>query len=1144
MGPILSSTIPSSDSISTESSSSPLTEAQARHDYLRDVGSEVVSWLALVGERACYFRTWGEAVRVGGEGYVPSPSSEAVTHEVIESGGSFRVVVCPRSWEIHARDKEDGEVNSYYVGRREEAEAWEGLARSFVSSYNWEVTVHPSQAEVSHQLMWDEGGVRYRSGEGLVPGDGASKGRIEVSGKMEGVLSMREPRGWGRCGAREVYATREEAEAGGNEAFPTQEEPTHSPVVAPPEVASPPIYLEVLPAHPTPSFEKGWGFDASGLKYRYRTKGEAEYWAGHLRSMTSFPTPTEVVLTFLGVGEGYDALHWVEDGVLCTSGVGVMPGDGAEVTGGRGGTPTTVESWEVSWQVVRGATTYSARFRTREEADVFAGSKNRPFGPYKVRGTALEATDCLQWYVGGQKVNSTSVGLPSMGSETYRTGLPILSYRVTLTEGARYVGTVAEKELILKVFPDAVIESSTTMKPDSELVWTEGDVTYGSGDGILLPAKWALGADEGLRETIGLVPLSGDKFGVKRKFRVHSWKVTGIGPYLVKTLAEAQWLRANSKRCLTVMVEVQIEASAERPTSEIVWTSGGVTYGSSEGLLPSFSVGAVTMGVMGAEEWKRDFEVLSWDVGDGYRFGTKEEAHRYSKGAEVPSREKATHTFTWFEDGVRYNSSEGLLPEVGRCPLVVPLLGAQGLTFRPTSWELGGERYKTKWEADYFKAPVTGSREEATHSLTWEYAGVTYGSGSGLKPPHAGVMATSVEGLNVGVQSLSSGVYPASYSVFGLRFATEAEAIHLRAMYPKMFGTVEYVVGEPLHCLIWREGVAQFSSLEGRVPKDLAGSVVLRAEVPPEAISDVNWEHRSWEMNQEYYFTTKEEAVLALHGTVGEVKPSSSEPSVELGWTVWDEDKEGGVTNYGSSKGRRPSGGFVVQSITAPRVIRDGASWGVSSLCLFATKEEADLYAFGREVVSSGRKANAALTWFLDGKRYISGSGLLPPGTADWSMTCQSHHGAIRLSGVTSYGKVVVDGDRVQMDGAAFRLDEPSLCSFKRLVAYEEGTVEGDLGDPVSMSFEVSKRCGVSGVTSNGFHYCLPAHPSFLGEAPSEGNAGVGSFLGLLGGLGLMAGMMGTRKEVKALPRVSVAASEEEEGDLLISATARDTLKS
>ena len=711
-----------------------------------------------------------------------------------------------------------------------------------------------------------------------------------------------------------------------------------------------------------------------------------------------------------------------------------------------------VRSWAVYYPSGQKADRF---FKTKEEAEIWVGVEGRT--KKDCFPASVDPTHQLRWNEGGVMYGSKEGLLPPEGTWCVSSYLddetvklkkdpPVLSWRVSFLDNERFFKTKVEADLWIKTWEGISLSASPTpssKEATHQLVWWEGDVRYGSQDGLLpseegaMPAEtswtWGLGVErwqtkeeaqlvwrsycEPLREVPepancqqrweidgkiygssgGLLPPPGVRSTIEELkgpvdwiTKPVSWAVRSLR---FKTKAEAV---AYNKLMDYVGKDAEVRGAMDPVRDQLIWTEEGDTntYGSRDGLLP-VAEWVLTYGVRDLDSPSLTYTrapvvevpVKSWGDG-GCRFQTKAEAVLAWKEAFGPIREvdlPANRQLCWDVDGKSYGSAGGLLPPPG-----VPCfkVSNQSTIFHtePTSWETDGERFKTRAEAERVRVlgqEVKASVEGATHELFWHVDGVRHGSRDGQLPPKDVVFYSTA------LKEPKSW----TWGVGIVGFQTKAESDLERKLY---HGYAENLPlresSEPAnHLVVWvDEDGDEVNSAKGTLPKP--------------GVKFEFKEIRSWGLG----FKTRAEADF-WKGAVGysvNVSPFTQEANRQLIW------KEGGIT-YGSKDGLMPPKGTNVmycsfgslvdkeaKTSKEPAVVKEAPveeggqalpfagmedmaeswTWGVGTGVRYRTRGEAKLDGVGDIRMDSGEPTNI-LTWG-DGK--TSALGELPSKSESW----------------------------------------------------------------------------------------------------------------------------------------------------------------
>ena len=1018
------------------------------------------------------------------------------------------------------------------------------------------VTSLESPPKVTHELVWtDSDGVTYGSSEGLLPPEEVTYQLEPISGGERFRSSVRS---WELTGPL-YFRTRAEAEIYRN----PEEEGPPQPSLEEPDVelhwmdkdgypctssrCLPPRDAIHLTAVPLPvSEERAKAMEAEKTEKtlswkvysrignfggNFKTEAEADaFMAGPYRHFKDY-------VKSASSDEPDHEVVWHEDGVLCGSGGGLLPspGVGNDMSSLDSRHPKSREprSWGLYLE-----DTCLGQFGSPALA-AFAGA---PYPNFSIRPLVSEPTANLMWTEGEEFYISSGGLLPGPEAKGFHIRSSRTGLGSCLTERPVSYSTLGKK---FKTRWEAErYAGGREVKPSQGevnecLTWKIKGQIYSSLNGLRPPAGGDVYADslsagsKCISDPSTVYPPAAKIYGISREGN-------GKVQWRFRTQAEAdlyvEKLRGLAHAFARVVEEIGYV------DDHLVWSVDGVEYGSKEGLLPPPGV-TYTWGDVYEHEPSRVvmapkmYAIKGPSSSVDFNFRTRGEAEIFCtchvlKDSDIRELPLDTgvdvHHVAWVSgrigQGVSKNSLDGDLPVGDRATLLqmgtffprVPALSTgASKVFIPTS-----ECAVEMKIVDFVAAEAPKEVE------VWTYLGASFGT------------------------------------------EREAQFLESKGMRPVKG------VGKATHCLLWDYHGLTCSSVTGkRYPRQYEQDmwrIVPISESPSDAITSSQWVHRSWELKYEgfsYFFKWKKDAEAwvsySKSGDPVVLLPSPKYPNVELTW------QENGL-RYGTSKGRKPTSrvDFSIGGIRDPDVIRDGVSWSAGGTNYYATKEEAEQYREltnpDIEIVSSGRKARDFFSWTEKGIPYHSGKGLLPLGRAlDYGV----HHDRIRKDGVTFGARyteedtdpeVIIDGEwvlfRTKHQEEVYHLTSESMAMLRLMVAYTEGTFETRTLGIYRMTF-VTDREGshvvVYGKIGDRKLY-LPMSPLLASklqgspaEEPAEEPAGsMGTFLGLLGGLGLMAGMLGGDRKTKVRAPQEVRLLGEGLEEDLTSDPSRGTLKS
>ena len=173
-----------------------------------------------------------------------------------------------------------------------------------------------------------------------------------------------------------------------------------------------------------------------------------------------------------------------------------------------------VRSWAVYYPSGQKADRF---FKTKEEAEIWVGVEGRT--KKDCSPSSVDPIHQLRWDEGGVMYGSKEGLLPPEGTWCVSSYLddetvklkkdpPVLSWRVSFLDNERFFKTKVEADLWIKTWEGISLSASPTpssKEATHQLVWWEGDVRYGSQDGLLpseegaMPAEtswtWGLGVE-------------------------------------------------------------------------------------------------------------------------------------------------------------------------------------------------------------------------------------------------------------------------------------------------------------------------------------------------------------------------------------------------------------------------------------------------------------------------------------------------------------------------------------------------------------------------------------------------------------------------------------------------------------------------
>lgn len=305
-------------------------------------------------------------------------------------------------------------------------------------------------------------------------------------------------------------------------------------------------------------------------------------------------------------------------------------------------------------------------FKTREEAEAYVRIKGLYRTP-EILEEEGEPEHQLVWGDGRTTYGSGKGLLPppdvkNISHDLLRgQTLPKLVLDPKVLSRSYQVGSFAfktkeEAEVFARYHPilvDGAIQGWRETKPLSQLVWKEGDMVYGSAEGLLPPSEV-----EGIWWT---------SFKDRQDLRVTREKPKSyrVGNMRFRTQKEADYYRKFVAPKLMPLNEEWIE-----PLHQLVWEEGDKLYGSAEGLLPIRSSRFVH--IVGIDRKEQGQRVLHFERKKASaKRGSKTTSKRASKSEEVVSKEptQSEETAEGFTEtsegkvtdlGVERPSSEGL----------------------------------------------------------------------------------------------------------------------------------------------------------------------------------------------------------------------------------------------------------------------------------------------------------------------------------------------------------------------------------------------------------------------------------------------------------------------------------------------------